>query len=137
MNKAQIIMNLSNEQDIRDIDTTITSLGFPSRASYFLHLHYAFKSAVELNQVENLLLRHLGDYGFHNFRETPTVEKLASTMAYDKNDVRKALESLKILELIAEVPYIEGRFQADVKISNEKSYQLTKKGLATVRAIQK
>ncbi len=133
--RTQIVINL----DVRDalgFDRTAQSLGFGSRNAYVVFLHRALQTAVQLTGPERHALRHLGDWGFQNFRNgTPTVQELARHCFTDEGALRKTLDSLKRLGLLAEAEPIEGPYRGDVRLSETRRLEITKAGLAATRAI--
>jgi DNA-binding MarR family transcriptional regulator len=133
LSRSQIVINLP-PQSMEEIDTIMQRLGFTSRGQYFMFLHHALKTSIELTYPEKNILMHLGEWGIKSFQETPDIAMLAKRSQYDEGTVRKTLESLKLRSLLAELAIADGKFQFDVKINKEKRYQLTATGRAAARA---
>ena len=132
--RVQVVINL-NATQAGELDSVAASLGFGSRAAYVMHLHNAFKTSVSLKRSERNVLRHLGEWGYSNFRsKTPDIAWLARTMMVDETWLRKTIISLGQLGLIAEVEDREGPFQGDVRMGRGKRQQLTRAGMVAARA---
>jgi len=133
--RTQVVVHLE-PRDAAEFDATAASLGFPTRGAYVNFLHRAMKTAIQLEPLQGQVLRHLGDWGYVNFRQgAPTAEDLARHCFTSESALRKTLEALRRLGLLESDTAAEGPYDGDVRISSSRRYVLTKSGHAAARAV--